>query len=163
MSTKQRINCWNYEGVKYYLDITLTDCCVCGVTLAMPADYEQRRREDHASFYCLNGHQQAFKGETAQEKKLRLAEAEAAEERRAREASERSLAYARTALTAARDQAAMSERSKAAYKGHLTRMRNRIANGVCPVQSCQRSFQNVHQHITKMHPEWAHEHPEALA
>lgn len=142
MSTKQRINCWNYEGVKYYLDVVLMDCCVCGVTLAMPADYEKRRKEDHASFYCLNGHTQAFQGETAQEKELRLA---------------------RTALTAARDQATASERSKAAYKGHLTRMRNRIANGVCPVQACQRSFQNVHAHITKMHPEWAHEHPEALA
>jgi hypothetical protein len=34
---------------------------------------------------------------------LRLAEASAAEDRRAREATERSLAYARTALTAARD------------------------------------------------------------
>lgn len=142
MSTKQRINCWNYEGVKYYLDVVLMDCCVCGVTLAMPADYEKRRKEDHASFYCLNGHTQAFQGETAQEKELRLAKQQAVEAQRSREAS---------------------ERSKAAYKGHLTRMRNRIANGVCPVQACQRSFQNVHAHITKMHPEWANEHPEALA
>lgn len=112
MTTKQRVNCWNYEGVKYYLDITLMDCCSCGVTLAMPSDYEKRRREDHANFYCLNGHPQHFAGETAQEKKLRLAEASAAEERRAREATERSLTYARTALTAARDQATASERSK---------------------------------------------------
>lgn len=46
-----------------------------------------------------------------------------------------------------------TRRQVAARKGQITKMRNRIANGVCPVPGCKRSgFDNVASHIATVHP-----------
>ena len=45
------------------------------------------------------------------------------------------------------------ERSRSAIKGHLTRTKNRVKNGVCPC--CKRSFENLRQHMETKHPEYA--------
>ena len=49
-----------------------------------------------------------------------------------------------------RHKAELRERGQKAAK---TRIKNRIANGVCPC--CNRSFQNLHQHMKKQHPDYA--------
>lgn len=46
------------------------DCCFCGIAFGMTKDFEQRRREDHQSFYCPNGHGQSYRGKTAQQKRI---------------------------------------------------------------------------------------------
>ena len=46
------------------------DCCRCGVAFGMTQDFEARRRDDHKSFYCPNGHGQSYRGKTAHEKKI---------------------------------------------------------------------------------------------
>jgi hypothetical protein len=146
----------NATRVQGYIDgsviqMYVSDCPDCGVIYGITVEYEKRRREDGRGFYCPNGHNGSF-GESAIDKAKRLQAK--AEER---------LMWARSATQAARDQAQAAHHSARAYKGHLTRMRNRIAAGVCPVQGCRRNFANVKAHVTSQHPTWAHEHPEALA
>ena len=46
------------------IDIILTleaeTCCSCGITFAIPHDYQYRRKNDHESFYCPSGHMQHY-------------------------------------------------------------------------------------------------------
>jgi hypothetical protein len=48
---------------------TLT-CYKCGLLFGVPEDWAERRRVDHANFYCPNGHCQGFYGKSAKEKEL---------------------------------------------------------------------------------------------
>ena len=124
----------------------VSDCPACGVVYAITEDYEERRRNDGIGFMCPNGHTANFgTSRIDQEKKNTENQRRIAED-------------LRTTLKATRDQLRASERSKASVKGHLTRIRNRIANGVCPVPECQRSFSNVKAHIENEHPRWSTEH-----
>lgn len=135
------------------LDLVSEDCCECGVTFAMPADMHWRLVNNPGSaFYCPNGHSQHYVGKSEAQK----------QQERAEQAEQR-LKWAEARESAQRRERQAAERSARAYKGHLTRMRNRIANGVCPVGGCRRNFANVKAHITSQHPDWAHEHPEALS
>lgn len=134
-----------------YVDFTVNDCPSCGVVYALTKEYEARRREDGKFWHCPNGHSVMF------------IKSESERQRERAESLARQLEYARSGQQAARDQAHAAERSARAYKGHLTRLRNRVANGVCPVSGCHRNFANVKAHVTTKHPEWASEHSEVLA
>lgn len=107
---------------------TLVDvtCCHdgCGVTFGLTEQFAALRREDHAWWYCPNGHQQHYSGAT--------------------EASERFY----------RDQAALERRRTAAQKGQRTRVLNLIAKGICPVAGCRRNFSNVRDHMASEHPDF---------
>lgn len=129
--------------------LAVQDCCNCGMTFGVPADFNARRLEDHKDFYCPAGHSQHYIGKT-----------EAQKERERADAAERQLQYARSSAQAARDQRDQAYRSAAAYKGHATRIRNLIAQGVCPVPGCRRNFTNVRAHLANQHPDW-HKHEEA--
>ena len=122
-------------------------CYKCQILFGVPDDFDNRRRNDGARFYCPNGHPQAYvKSELdkAREKIARLERQTEFANRRAKHADER---------------AEVERRSAAAYKGHLTRVKNRIANGVCPVPGCKRSgFDKVMAHIASQHPDWHREH-----
>lgn len=129
--------------------VTIT-CCheKCGIVFAVPSWWQQKRREDKTAFYCPNGHQQGFYGPNELERKnrelaskLERTEAQVEAERRMRHAAE--------------NEAAFQRRSAAARKGQITKIKNRIAQGVCPVGGCKRSgFLNVQNHIHQKHPEW---------
>lgn len=134
------------------LDLVTETCYSCGVLFAMPNDFQDQRIADHRNFYCPAGHDQAYCGPTEAEKQRKRAEQ-----------AEQRLAWAISREGAQRREKEAAERSARAYRGHLTRLRNRIANGICPVTECRRHFPNVKAHIATQHPEWAHDHPEALA
>lgn len=123
--------------------LVVEECCNCGIRFAMPNDFRDQCLNNHGKlFYCPNGHAQHFSGETDAQKFKRQLEA------------------ARRDSTWYRDQLYASERSKAALKGHLTRARNKIANGICPVGNCRRHFENVQAHIASEHPQWHVTDPE---
>jgi predicted RNA-binding Zn-ribbon protein involved in translation (DUF1610 family) len=147
-TTENRVQGW-IDGVS--IQMYVSDCPNCGVIYGITRDYENRRREDGRNFYCPNGHSGSF-GESEIAKAQRL---QAAAERRANSAQIRA--------SAAYDQAKAAHRSASAYRGQVTRMKNKIAAGVCPVGTCRRPFNNVKAHIATQHPTWAHEHPEVLA
>lgn len=109
-------------------------CCSCGLCFAVPQAWERDRRRDHLGFHCPNGHPLVFKGKSEEQ---RLKE-QLAERDRQLETQKR--------LT---EKARGSARS---YKGKVTAIKNRVANGVCPC--CNRTFQNLMRHMQDQHPGW---------
>lgn len=55
-------------------------------------------------------------------------------------------------VATARMEAKHAEDRRRAEKAAKTRLKNRIAKGICPC--CKRHFANVHRHITSQHPEF---------
>lgn len=108
-------------------------CAVCGIVVVLPAHLADKKREDHTVYFCGNGHKLVFKGKTELEKTRELLETE----RRWRERAEELRKQAELQASAAR--------------GVVTRMKNRVGNGVCPC--CNRTFQNLMRHMQTKHPE----------
>lgn len=117
----------------------VTVCCACGTPFMMSDNLHDARREDHRTFHCPNGHPQHFPGKTEADR-LR-AELEAERKKTERERQRREWAEQR-------EQA--EKRSHAATKGAVTKIRKRVANGVCPC--CNRTFKNLARHMQTKHP-----------
>lgn len=112
----------------------IEDCCNCGMQFAMTADYKRERLKDRKCFYCPAGHPQHYTGPT---------EAQQLKDELERKQQMLQAAEAR-ALTAEQDRAHVAKAHK--------QMRARIMNGVCPC--CNRTFQNLMQHMQTQHPEF---------
>lgn len=131
--------------------LTILRCGVCQIPHAIPTEMYDNRLANGGEWYCPNGHNLHFVTTKSEKLEKELAEAK------------RAASIARASRQAAWDQIAAHRRSAAAVRGWNTRLRNRIANGVCPVAGCRRHFDQVQAHIEAMHPDWAAEHPEALS
>jgi hypothetical protein len=124
-----------YHSAGIYTLVQQT-CCNCGVLFGMEAGFDKQRRDDHKSWYCPNGHSQFYSGKSeAQRLQEQL---DAARSLAKRESNRRTAA----------------ERSAIAYKGHATRLRNRIAQGFCPA-GCDQQFPDIQDHITTQHPDFS--------
>jgi hypothetical protein len=127
--------------------VTIITCANCAMPFGMTAEFVAQRREDHATFYCPRGHTQWWPEKSDLERQKERADALA---------QEASLAWKNEQFW--RDRARDERRSASAFKGHMTRIRNKIANGVCPVPGCRRNFTNVREHMATVHPDYhAHE------
>lgn len=117
-------------------DVTLeiTTCASCGVSFALPVHMLNERRRTGKDFYCPNGHGLSYRQTTEEKMRVQL---DAARARARHEADQREAA----------------ERSVRAHKGANTRLRKRVAAGVCPC--CSRSFQNLARHMAGQHPDYA--------
>jgi len=114
--------------------------CWCGIAHAIPANLSRRASEEGVDVYCPLGHVWVIKDTEIKKLRRKLAAEEAAradEERRRR---------------AAQDLLRAEERSHAATRGHLTRTKKRIGNGVCPC--CNRHFTDVEKHMASQHPDY---------
>jgi hypothetical protein len=107
------------------------------VVHGLSEDYTERRRQDHKSFYCPNGHSLSYSQESREEKLKRQLDQTA-----------RSLSWTQSRLET-------TKRQKAAAKGQLTKTKRRIANGVCPC--CNRTFADLAAHMHGQHPEYGGE------
>lgn len=112
-------------------------CCSCGVTIVLPQHFANKRRESHKDFYCPNGHAQHFPAKSELEKARELLETERRWREQERGRHQREEARLKSAATAA--------------KGQLTKLKNRVTNGVCPC--CNRTFRNLQKHMATVHPE----------
>lgn len=130
--------------------IVAITCGSCGVVFGLGQTFIDIRQDDHRTWYCPNGHPRFYPADNKAERLAKENERLKTQNRIARE-SERFH----------REQAAHERRSAAAVRGHLTRLRKRIAAGVCPC--CNRSFDNVRCHIEGQHPDWVTEHAAALS
>lgn len=121
--------------------------CWCGLRSAIPAalDAEYRRANDlsHGSMplYCPLGHAGYPAGKSVAD--------------RLREELER--ANSRAANW--RSNAERAQRQVAARKGQITKLKKRVAAGVCPC--CARTFQNLARHMAGQHPDYAHPESDA--
>jgi hypothetical protein len=119
----------------------------CGIVYGIPKEFRDSLYKNGGSYYCPNGHI------------LSWHETDADRERKQRQAAEQRAKQAEAAAARQRRRADAERRSAIALRGHLTRMRNRIANGVCPVPGCHRSgFVQVMRHLSSKHSDWLAEH-----
>lgn len=112
------------------------DCCKCGCLFAIPDQVNDELISSGKKFYCPNGHSQHYTEST--ETKLK----------KERDKNAR--------LTARLDQekaaAAALDRQRAAMKGQVTKIKKRVANGVCPC--CNRTFKDLAAHMSTQHPDY---------
>ena len=111
-------------------------CTGCGIPYGLPTGFLDQRRKDHQSWTCPNGCVRYFPKGPDQEQLLR----------------ER-LKSLESTLTHTRDQRDAAQRSANAQKGVATRIKNRVAKGVCPC--CNRTFVDLGRHMAGQHPTWA--------
>lgn len=139
-----------FEGTKtlgavnapgYDVTLDIHRCGTCGVIWGIEQDFIKARQDDHEGWCCPNGHSFVFNG-PSEEEKLR-SELERERRRADRHAEERRAA----------------EASLRATKGQVTKLKKRVAAGVCPC--CGRTFQQLSRHMANKHPDYAS--PERLA
>lgn len=114
--------------------IVATSCGNCGIQFGLDANFKAAREADGASFYCPNGHFIGWAGHN-REKQL-----------------ETQLAAARSLGRLEAERRLAAERQRAAAKGQVTKIKNRVAKGVCPC--CNRTFANLARHMDGQHPDW---------
>ncbi len=115
-------------------------CYKCGVAFGMTESMQKRRRDDGESFWCPNGHSQCYC-----ESNVKKLEKQLAREKSRHDQTEASLHQVRRARE-------RTERRLSATKGVVTRIKNRVKNGVCPC--CNRHFKDLHRHMKNQHPEY---------
>jgi hypothetical protein len=116
---------------------TVIDCCNCGALFAVPDQVNEELVRTGRRFYCPNGHSQSYTESTK------------AQLRKAKDALAREQAR-NDQLRAERD---ASDRRASAAKGQVTKIRNRVARGVCPC--CNRTFADLAAHMATKHPDYA--------
>ena len=119
-------------------------CCNCGMAFAMTQDFQDRRRSDREGFFCPAGHRQYYVGKSDKQKIAEL-------EQRVKGAYE----YSDT-LQKDIDHKVNQIR---AHKGARTKLKKRIAAGVCPC--CNRTFVNLGKHMKGQHPSYTEEKDDA--
>jgi len=122
--------------------LTTINCGVCGATYAINEAFRVKRQNQGGGWncpYCRSNW--GYFGET--------------ELQRAEKASKRAhelLAQQRAETLHQCELREAAERRAAAARGQVTRIKNRVGNGVCPC--CNRSFQNLHRHMSSQHPDF---------
>lgn len=127
------------DGIKFETE----ECYACGMPFAMTVDFKRRRLNDQELFYCPRGHAQHYTGKS---------EAQKLREQLERERQLHDATMGRASV--------LEEQRNEIARAHK-RMRERVKNGVCPC--CNRTFQNLLNHIRTQHPHFgSHETLKAL-
>lgn len=136
--------------ITYSKTLTVIECGECHIPFAIPASMHQSVHAEGTEFFCPNGHNIHYHQDENSKLKAQLDQVKADRDWQAARRNEAVKARQRV------------ERSNIALRGHLTRWRKRVANGVCPVEGCQRHFPNLQDHVATKHPGWLAIHPEVF-
>lgn len=129
--------------------VSAGNCWSCGVPVYLPrAKYDSCQRDHAQSFHCCNGHSAVFAGKT--EAQLLREELD-----KTRENLTKRLTWAEQNAIDARQQRDAAHRQASAARGQVTRIKNRVGNGVCPC--CKRTFKQLAAHMACKHPEFKDE------
>lgn len=128
-------------------DVDTVTCYKCGVSFSIADTWVKSRREDHANFWCPNGHEQHFT-ESSKDREIREKAAEI-------DRLKKQLEWKENSLKSANAQCDRISRSNAALRGVVAKERKRVGNGVCPC--CKRTFKQLAQHMDHKHPTWKNE------
>ncbi len=118
------------EGIEFVIEY----CCNCHIPFAMSRSFKDARLKDRKSFHCPAGHGQYYTGKS--------------EEQKLREELERKQGL----LDAERGKAILLKNERDEITKAHKRMRTRVMNGVCPC--CNRTFQNLMQHMKTEHADF---------
>lgn len=128
--------------IVYTTTLTKTSCGVCNIPFAMPTSMYESVLETGNWFYCPNGH------------RIHYFETENDRLRKEVETARRQREWATARADRIRQEKEATDRSLAATKGVVTKMRKRSGHGVCPVQGCKRHFKNLQDHMASEHPDF---------
>ena len=120
-------------------------CPNCGMLFGITEDFEKRRRDDHADFYCPRGHSMSYKAETEAERLKRQLQQRTDELSRAR-------AYHDQREADLQERIRTRDRRIGGYKSVVTRTKRKIAAGRCPC--CSHQFKDLESHMKNRHPNW---------
>ena len=118
-------------------DFVSISCGGCGVSFAITDSFYRARRADHKDFYCPKGCCRAYQIESKEERLRRQLDAE------------------RDENNGLRYRIDHANRSRAALKGQVTKIKRRVGKGMCPC--CRRNFANLKRHMEGQHPDWSEE------
>jgi hypothetical protein len=121
-------------------DMSCMHCGECGIEFHVPAHFYKERQETGRGWFCPNGHSRVFR------------EKESDKLRRERDRLAQQIAEKNDEIKRQREMREAAERKASAARGQVTKMRNRVGNGVCPC--CTRSFTNLQRHMETQHPEF---------
>lgn len=108
-------------------------CGNCGMVFWVAQHWLKEKRDTGGEFHCPNGHTRVFKESETDRLRKQLA---AKEEELARE----------------RTRSEQKDRTNAALRGQVTKIKTRVQHGVCPC--CNRTFQQLARHMATKHPDW---------
>jgi hypothetical protein len=115
------------------INLVTEECYKCHIVFAIPEDLQKRAKASRdVSFYCPNGHGQSY----TQSEEMRL--------RHQLDQREAELEHLHGKLNEALQTITTKKRE-------ITRIKNRIHNGVCP--ECHRHFENLERHMNTKHQE----------
>jgi len=129
----------------------ILQCANCSMHFGITKDFEERRRKDHKEFYCPAGHSNVYNHDNEEEKLRR-------ENQRMKQNSaylEDQIRDREKQIQKQRENTNAARRQTRAYKGVVTRTKNRVGAGVCPC--CTRSFKSLAAHMATKHPEYRKE------
>jgi hypothetical protein len=130
-----------------HITLVSETCYLCGLVFAMPDRFMKERREDQHSFYCPNGHSQAYVKSAADTLRDELAKQKhLTEQAQARAAQERDMRLEANRTTE------RVERRLRATRAVVTRTKKKIVAGRCPC--CSHQFKNLRDHMAKEHPKY---------
>lgn len=115
------------------IDFTMHECGNCGIPFFVPTKWLIAKQAENGSFKCPNGCARVFVGETAAQKLQRELDQLKIDKAREHEALQNKW------LDTLSDKIKVEKKLK------------RIHKGVC--SCCNRSFENLQQHIATQHPE----------
>lgn len=125
---------------------SLGPCIQCGEFIWVTLGRQKMLRKSGQAFKCIWGHSQVYTPGPSEADRLR-AKLQAQEQATAKAAAEAERER-RWRLEGAQEREHL-ERRLSAQRGVTTRLKNRVANGVCPC--CNRSFSNLHRHMQTKH------------
>lgn len=121
----------------FFISLTVITCS-CGLTYAVPETWRVERTRDHKTFYCPNGCNRHYPGESDIDRLKREKEQTAL----GLQAKLNEANHARIVAEKARDKAVRDKR----------KVERRIAHGVCPC--CNKTFADVSQHMITEHKDF---------
>lgn len=124
------------------VQLSRVDCASCGMVFAITDNFQAERREDHASFYCPNGHRQ-FYPQKSEAERLR-------EQLEQTEKVNAAITADLHNVRAERDHH-WTERKKTNTR--MRHLKERVKHGVC--LSCHRTFKQLARHMAAKHPTFA--------
>lgn len=125
------------------INMIFYQCWACGIPFALTEQFVKVLTREHKGFYCPKGCHLGF-GQSEEDKLKKQLSAERAKHDQTKASRD-----------SAREECETLERSRNAVRGHLTRVKNRVGNGVCPC--CNRTFKNLARHMNSKHPGYKNE------
>jgi hypothetical protein len=122
---------------------TILDCPHCAVEFGVQRSLADRRKREGKVIHCPACGKPMGWGESEEDK---LAKQLAA--------AKRETQRLQGTVTHLRDQRDAFERSNRGLRAAGTRLRKRVANGVCPC--CKRTFADLGRHMAGQHPDFVH-------